>query len=606
MKLQVRARSLDSSDGSKVYDQRLLAEFDVTDEAPRDFECMVELYSHEAPVLYFANAPLDSDREDKDELRKVFQQMLDRSTKLRAAWLKLEKTRGIRGGVGWERVKSVRDSGELDLSTVDMSKKAVDALLKEMVRDTTLYVETASYHFFEEGPSLELHGLEIEGPIEILPSSAQPEIRKTVDRVFGKTNAVDDRERIGKMLEHFLTKTFRRPATDAHVQAYSALVFDHAAEGHSLDAGLHLAIRTALMSPEFLYRGHTAGRLDDFDLASRLSYFLTSGPPDEKLFAAAANGTLSRRNVLEAQTRRLLKAKSTRAKFVGDFTGQWLSTRSLVDIMPDARLLEFDDRIRQGMIEEVEAFFTEILHENLPLETFIRPDFTFMNKWVAPAIYGRKKITQATQRVKLKADEPYGGILGLPAVMMATANGVDTQPVVRGVWVLENVLGDPPPPPPESVPAITPDTRGSKTVRDLLSAHRADQSCAVCHKRIDPIGFVMENFDPVGRWRTHYPKYSTNSDGDPITKEGPAIDAASEFPGATFRNIDDLRDYVVDNIDDFGSCLSQKLLTYACGRSVSYAEKQEIRAIVTDVKKRGNGFQDLLVELVQSRTFATK
>ena len=188
-----------------------------------------------------------------------------------------------------------------------------------------------------------------------------------------------------------------------------------------------------------------------------------------------------------------------------------------------------------------------------------------------------------------------GGVLGQSAVMMATANGVDTQPVVRGVWVLENILGMPPPPPPPAVPALTPDTQGATTPRELLSAHTDSTACAGCHRKLDPIGFAMENFDPVGRWREDWPG---------IDKP---IDASSTMhDGTEISGVVDLRAWLVENVHLFSECLSEKLLTYATGRVPNYRERQQIAKIVEENHENGNGFRDLLLALIESEIFRTK
>ena len=363
------------------------------------------------------------------------------------------------------------------------------------------------------------------------------------------------------------------------------------------------------MSSKFLYRSREPDRFDDFDLAARLAYFLTGGPPDSILFDAAKSGKLADPAELMLHAKRLLKS-SYRKQFVSDFTGQWLGLKHLEDIMPDPRLFpDFKSRHQAEMVQETELLFDEILKKNLPVASFIKPDFTYLTQSLAKTVYGRNDIkkTKGFVRVSIPPGSPYGGLLGQASVMMATANGVDTQPVERGVWVLENILGDPPPAPPESVPALTPDTTGAKTVRDQLAAHRAEASCAACHRRIDPVGYVLENFDPIGRWRTHYPEITQDSKGKPKVKNGHPIETQAEFPGGIeFNDIHDLKQYTLDNIHDFANCLARKLMTYATGHPVSYAEKQEIKAIVQSNLALDDGFQDLLFELIKSNTFRSR
>jgi len=627
MTLQVRARSRNNSGGESVDSQRLLAEFEVTEDAPAEFSCVAELQPAETPFFYFANAPVTGDRGDNRGLEgsfaKVLRTMFENDPRLLAGWLKVKHGRGLRGGLGWQRVKMIRDSKDLDLSSIDMSEKAVKRLLTTMTKDPRQYAESVVYQFFEQGPALEIHGVDIEGPLKVIQTPEEKRQQERTRRFLGQRGDESDDAYVRGFLRKLITQAFRRPATDADVDRYATIVRQHVEQGHTLEDGLHLVIRTVLMSPKFLYRGGRTdsgsdsaktnspgdrrATLDNFELAARLSYFLTGGPPDETLFAAAKSGDLSDPEKLTQQARRLLKSPELN-RFIADFTRQWLETKRLDDIMPDARLMPgFTAEHREAMITETELFFAEILRENLPLEAFIKPDFTFLNKRLAEDIYGRKDVRKRNQnfvRVSLKPASPYGGLLGQASVMMATANGVDTQPVVRGVWVLENILGDPPPPPPDSVPALTPDTSGAKTVRQLLAAHRSDARCATCHRRIDPPGLILENFDAVGRWRTHYPVFSTNANGKTLVKDGKPVDAAAELPGGVvMKDVDDLRNHVVANIEQFANCLSQKLLTYATGHPTSYREKLEIQHVVAANRARGNRFGDLLLDLIRSRTF---
>ena len=209
-------------------------------------------------------------------------------------------------------------------------------------------------------------------------------------------------------------------------------------------------------------------------------------------------------------------------------------------------------------------------------------------------------------RVDIEPGGRHGGILGQASVMMATANGVDTQPVLRGVWLLENILGDPVPEPPSNIPAVEPDTTGAKSIRELLQKHNADPSCAACHQKIDPPGFALENFDPVGRWREFYPVYK-KVNGKVVRKDGPLVDSKGTMKDGTVLNdVTDLKRYLVNNIDIFGNCLAEKLLVYATGRDLSFGDRKEVERLVREVREGGNGFQDLIVALVLSESFRTK
>lgn len=279
--------------------------------------------------------------------------------------------------------------------------------------------------------------------------------------------------------------------------------------------------------------------------------------------------------------------------------------------MPDTRLVEkWLASNLEAITEETRFFVAEILRENHTIETFIKPGFTYMNRRNAH-LYGMKIAGDKMQRVSLETGHRHGGLLGQASVMMATANGVDTQPVLRGVWLLENIFGDPPPEPPASVPAIEPDTSGARSIRELLNRHKEDTSCAGCHRKIEPPGFALENFDPTGRWREFYPVYEKEEDAKTartyITKNGPRVDSAGVLPdGTELKDVHDLKRYLIANIDQFSTCLAKKILTYATGRSLTFGDRKEVGRIVGEVKENGNGFEDLIVALVLSESFRTK
>ena len=595
MRFQMYAKNITEDKGNDDDPKKLrkLAEYEVTSESPETFECEAVLYKGETTIFFYANAPLDS-RNPKD-FEAYLKKQFSANPRLLAGWMAVKHNRGLRGGVGWDRVKAKMALEDLDLSKAKVDHPEARKVINLMVKQARQYVESISYQIFEEGPSIGVHEAVIEGPIEIVEDNTNETHVQLQKKFVGKAGSLQGREKIKAVLAKFLPKAFRRPAKANEVEAYTNRVVQHMEAGHSFEEGMHLAIRTALVSPEFLYRESTPGQLDNFALASRLSYFLTASPPDSQLLQLSQEGKLNTSTVLAAQTRRLLKNRSSR-EFISSFTSQWLGIHRLEEIMPDPKLLDFKETDRSAMTAETERFFQEILSKNLPLKTFIRPNFTFLNKDLATRIYGRKDVkSQNLIKVKLPENSPYGGILGQASVMMATANGVDTQPVLRGVWVLENVLGDPPPPPPTNVPAITPDTRGSKTVRDLMKAHTDAEGCASCHRKIDPLGFVLENFDPIGRWRETYPE------------GGHPINASSAMPnGYPLKDVNDLKNYVTEHIQDFGQCLSEKLMTYATGRHLTYSDRHLISIIVKKNLEAEKGFQDLFIDLVLSEVFRSK
>lgn len=588
MIVRVFARDIASNDGVSHKSLRQLQEVKVTSESPTGFEFEAELYEGQTIVIHWANAPLDSDRNDKAQLQAWFKKRFDEDPKYLAAWQRMVKTakgQGFRGGVGWERVKKLLKSDDLP----EVGEKERDALLKTIGGNPVLYAETVSFDVFENGPSLEVHHVSIEGPSRVVDGPLDKQREQLRARFLAGAKPEESLTVIGK----FLTNAFRRPVDNETAGAYHGLYLDHLAAGHSADEATHLVIRNVLISPRFLYRSLTDGPLDDHDLATRLAYFLTGKPPD----SALRGGPLTKPEILRKEAQRLMP-KSRGDAMIQNFVGQWLDLRLLPEIMPDPKFKFTTTDILHAQAE-AEMFFAEMLAKNRPMTDFIDPDFTFTSAKIARDVYGLKKgfnaKNKSVQRVSLQRGGRHGGLLGQSAVLMATANGVDTQPVVRGVWVLENILGMPPPPPPKSVPALTPDTTGATTPRQLLSAHTSEESCAGCHKKIDPVGFVLENFDPVGRWRDNWPGIDV------------PVEAAATLPdGTRIEDVTDFKAWLVENIDLFSNCLAEKLMTYATGRVPNYRERKEIEAVVERNRESGNGFRDLVLALIESETFRTK
>ncbi|MFT5128831.1 MAG: hypothetical protein ACI8W8_002450, partial [Rhodothermales bacterium] len=395
------------------------------------------------------------------------------------------------------------------------------------------------------------------------------------------------------------------------IDSFLSIAVQHWEAGHSFEEGMHLLLRNILISPRFLYRCIDQG-MDDFDLATRMSYFLTQGPPDATLIDLAQRSRLAITNksgeywVVRREAERLMPTSHT-APMIQSFVGQWLGTRSLHGIMPDPKF-RFDKTSVDMAKYETERFFTEMLTNNRPMTDFIDPDFTYSSLAFIQRNYGftppfalqkgdglSDKEKHRQRRMEIARGGRYGGLLGQSAILMATANGVDTQPVIRGVWVLENILGRPSPEPPKNVPALTPDTRGTSSPREQLAAHTREPACAGCHRRIDPLGLMLENFDPVGRWRTQWPGTEKKIDAAGVLPDGTEIHGITEFKA-----------WLVDNIDLFSTCVAEKLMTYATGRVPNYSEKHEIARIVEANHKTGNGFRDLVLSLISSKTFRSK
>jgi hypothetical protein len=488
---------------------------------------------------------------------------------------------------------------DLDLTHASADSALGKAFLKIAAKSKTSLADCLCHYYFENGPSLEIHSVTIEGPLKFVDGPKDTRRANQQQQFAGlRKENLSNEVFARRMLEYSLPKVFRRPVADETIDRYLAIAKSHWSAGHSFDEGMHLLIRNILISPRFLYRSLGEGKMDDHDLATRLSYFLTGGPADATLVDLAQRKRLSPAWVLAREAKRLMPKDATDV-FIRDFTGQWLDTVLLTEIMPDPKFGFTPNHIDMAR-SEAEHFFAEMLRENRPMTDFIDPNFTYTSPQFAKDVYqldlgSGGKNNEVLKRIELKRGGRVGGLLCQSAIMMATANGVDTQPVLRGVWVLKNILGTPPPEPPKDIPALTPDTRGTTTPREMLSAHTKEATCAVCHRRIDPLGFALENFDPVGRWRTKWPKANKAIDSSVVLADGTKI-----------RDVVDLKRWLVADIDQFSRCIAEKLMTYATGRAPNYAERKELADIVRANRESGNRFRDLVLALIESRTFRTR
>ena len=622
-RLEVYARRKAEQTYAPLGDLRKVAELDVQPHGgtPQVLAVEIELTRGETFGLHWANGPAYSDPPRRDFSHTFLADRLTRDRLYYAAMLRYGGgARGTTQEQVYEATVALMESGELDLNDprLDSLPEVWGGGLGNGPHNwIKAFVEEELLRF---GPALDIARVAVEGPLRLIEDDEARARKARTRRFLGpRESGATDRQHAEAILRRFLPRAFRRPVSEEQVAAYAALALGHLAREPDarLEDGLHLAVRRALVSPHFLYRGLRPGRLDASDLASRLSYFLTSAPPDAGLAERARSGELSRSGGLRLETERLLGHPRSE-NFVRSFTGQWLSTRLLRGIMPDPRLLRFFDPDREAMIQETELFFAEILRENLPLETLVDPGFSYRSARLNK-IYGGDLEGNEMRRVTFARGGRQGGVLGLASVMMATANGVDTNPILRGVWLLENVFGDPPPDPPSNVPAIAPDTSGARTLRDQLAAHRADPSCARCHDRIDPLGMALENFDPVGRWRDFYPVYTKPPDGaEALEKEfyssigegvavGPPVDAAATLPdGTRLEDATDLKRYALENLDLFARCLTEKLMVYATGRELTFGDRRIADGIARDAIRDGLGLRDLVVAIVESESFATQ
>ena len=449
-----------------------------------------------------------------------------------------------------------------------------------------------------KGAAIDVFDVRVEGPVGPLVE---------LSRWLPPQGERDDATFAEDMLRPLLRRALRRPVEDAEVERYVHLALDHAAQQGSIRHGLHFAVRVLLCSPDFLYRETREGPLDDHELATRLSYFMWSTTPTPGLLDLADQGALSDDRQLAALVRRMVLSPRTR-QLASHFTGQWLLTRKIHGLMPDERLFpQWRPRMYAMLTEETERFFMTVLRGNLDVDHFLDSSFTFANSDLA-ALYGLPPVEgRELRRVSLDGTRHRGGVLGQAAVLMATANGVDTSPVIRGVWLLENIVGDGVGPPPDDVPALAPDSSGAVSMRERIAQHRADPLCARCHDRIDPLGFALESYDAIGGWREHYPRVVAGPDGESVVEAGLAIDTGGELPdGTRIDDIDDLRAYLLANRHDFYRCLAEKLMVYGTGRALNAADEEVVERITQDALTRGQGFEDLLVAIVLSESFRTK
>lgn len=424
----------------------------------------------------------------------------------------------------------------------------------------------------------------------------------------------DPRAAAARVLRDLAARAFRRPVDDTDVEPFVKLAHAGLDDGLAFEDAMRVAFRAVITSPRFLFLDERPGRLDDWALACRLSYFLWSTLPDEELRRLAAGGSLGRPVVLRGQVERMLASPRAEA-FVENFVGQWLELRQIDFTLPDRKLYpEFDDILKASMVGETHAFFARMLRDDAKLKDFIDSDFLMINRCIAEH-YGIAGVTgEEFRRVPAPAGSHRGGVLTQASVLKVTSNGTFSSPVLRGAWVMRRLLGEPPDPPPAGIPSFEPDTRGATSIREQLAKHRSQASCASCHAGIDPPGFAMENFDVIGGWRDRY----RAEKGDPARGKfrgreiweyrlGPPVVASGELAdGRKFRDIDEFKKLLLGREGQVARNLTASLLTYATGAGVQFADRDVVEAIVGRLESRGGGLRALVHEIVQSETFRTK
>ncbi|MEZ6089721.1 MAG: DUF1592 domain-containing protein [Pirellulaceae bacterium] len=482
------------------------------------------------------------------------------------------------------------------------------------------------------GPGIALHKLEVEGPLYAEWPSRGHKLRfgdipaedtgpkhqrdKSWYRPAYRLVSSTPEEDLRRVLLPFLEAAFRRPATDEIAEPFIAIGIAELADGVRLDDALRTAQIAALCSIDFLYLLEPEGTLDGFALASRLSYMLWGLPPDTELLSLAANQQLTQSETLRAQTERLLS--DPRADYFSrNFTDQWLNLREIDFTTPDKQLYpEYDTLLRHSMLQETRLFFDEMLQNNRPVTEFLDSNWTYLNEPLAKHYRIDGVDGVAMRRVSLRPEHHRGGILTHAAVLKVSANGTTTSPVMRGAFVLDRILGVEPPPPPPGVPGVEPDIRGATTLREQLEKHRSLESCNACHRVLDPPGFALENYDVMGGWRENYrslgksfPKPSDELTGGSNVswRVGPPVDASGETAaGKPFNNLDDYKQILLSQPQNFVRALATKLATYGSGRGMGFSDRPELNRIVQRVSQRTGGLRDLVHEVVQSDLFRSK
>ena len=462
--------------------------------------------------------------------------------------------------------------------------------------------DDVGYGFDNIGDVLSLSPLHLEKYLAAAEKAVElafqnPESRaKFLPQGKGKGKRID---RAQKTIEAFVTRAYRRPAEPGEVARLLRFVELAELNGQSFEKGIQLAFQATLVSPHFLFRVEmerinprkepfAVNPISDFELASRLSYFLWSTMPDDELFKQAGDKTL--RMNLESQVRRMLKDARARA-LTDNFAGQWLNLRNLQAAQPDPKLFPaFKEPLRLAMQEETERFFEAVVKEDRSILDFLGADFTFVNEPLAkhygiPGIKG-----QEFQRVKVDLNQR-GGLLTQASILTLTSNPTRTSPVKRGKWILENILNSPPPPPPPDAGELEDDGHELKgSLRQRMEQHRAKPICASCHQRMDPLGFAFENYDAIGAWRVKDGKF--------------AIDASGTLPnGQSFKGARELSAILKERAPEFRRCLAEKMLTYALGRGLEYYDRCALDDICSAVVREDNRFSSLVIAITKSEPF---
>lgn len=474
----------------------------------------------------------------------------------------------------------------------------------------------------EQRPGIGIAWAETFGPLDqAFPSHATQQLFGKADRIqmvpdhpirmrhrkevqWHRVESESPREDVARIVRDLLPRAFRRPVDDVEAAPFVQLALDRLDAGRSFEQAVRAGVTAVLCAPQFLLL-NSQPAVDDFAIASRLSYFLWSSMPDQPLLDLAAVGKLQDPAVRRAQVQRML-ADPKRSRFVDNFLGQWLDLREIEFTTPDKKLYpEFDPLLQEAMLGETRNFFAHLIDEDRSVLNFVDSDFTFLNERLAKH-YGIPDVqgNETFRKVSLPADSLRGGVLTHASVLKVTANGTTTSPIQRGNWVLDNILGRPAPPPPPGVPAVEPDIRGATTIREQLEKHREIDSCNVCHRRIDPPGFALETFDAIGGQRQWYRSIGEGEKlGRLPYRKGLDVETATFLAdGRPIANFAEFRQRLLEDRDQVARAIATKLIVYATGRPLSLADRPAIDRVVAAAGEE-MGLKSMILAIVSSDLF---
>ncbi|MFG0267556.1 MAG: DUF1592 domain-containing protein [Rhodopirellula sp. JB055] len=408
-----------------------------------------------------------------------------------------------------------------------------------------------------------------------------------------------------KRIHAFAEKAFRQELTAEELQPYFEFAEAKRQDSRSLQDALRAGYRTVLCSSRFLYFDESPGELSNAAVANRLSHFLWGRAPDEELRQLAETGQLKKPDVLRAQTERLLNDSRSQVA-IDEFTNQWLQLYELESTTPDGKLYpEYDLILHRSLPEETQAFVADLIQRDLPVTHLVDSDYTFLNQRLARHYQVDWPGGTGLKRVPLDPNSNRGGIISQASILKVTANGTTTSPIIRGVWMLEKIMGEHVPPPPANVPAVEPDIRGATSIRDQLDKHRNLEMCASCHVKIDPPGFALESYDVIGGWRDRYRAAAPNKGKRWVP--GLPVDPSHEFvTGESFENVTGLKSMLLQRPEQLAKNMASQFVTYATGASPTFADRDELKRIVQAAKANDYGVRSLVHEVIQSPLFLSK